>query len=579
MHVIIAQTSGFCNGVKRAMRIAVEAAGVHRGLQADGPLVHNNQAIELLALHGIGGPNAHPDKPMLVRAHGVAPEQRRLWQEQGLTLVDATCAHVAANQAKAAAIAAQGRTVLLAGDAEHAEVKAVAAAAGADCRIVSTPEDVDALTGISEDAEVFLLAQTTFNIVTFGHIASAVRRRFPRAETSDTICRATHERQEEAARLAAKVEVVVVVGGRHSANTKRLADTATAAGKPVFLVETADELRATDFAPYYVAGVTSGASTPSWITQEVVNRLRGFGKPHWRSMATRAFLQLVQSRLTTAASAAGLALAAQYYCLEELRPSLAVAGAGYVFFSHTLNRRVPPNPAMRRLSLVEAFYQERRGKLLSLAWASAGGALLLAAGQGAAVFLLFFLAVAATVAYRLDQRHMDALSRNRQTAYAPRNWAMALGWALTLAAPPAIESGGLAEGAGAGIYIFLLCLGGTLVRDLHDIASDRLLGIDTLAAGLGPFKAQKLVRTALTVALSLPFIACFAALGRGNVSGVWYCFTLVCAAAPTLGLYLLDALRNSRLRDAVLLQCAVDAMGIMTGAAALAAAFAAGAGL
>ena len=576
MHVVIAQTSGFCNGVKRAMRIAVEAACHHHGLQADGPLVHNEQAIELLSLHGIGSPDAHPDKPMLVRAHGVAPERRSLWQEQGLELVDATCAHVAANQARASKMAAKGYAVLLAGDPEHAEVRAVAASAGPDCRILSTPEDVDALDDIPEETPVFLLAQTTFGITAFKAITEAVRRQWPGAVTADTICRATHDRQEEAARLAGEVEVMVVVGGRHSANTGRLADTVRAAGRPVFLVETADELCERDFVRFGVAGVTSGASTPGWITQEVVNRLRGFGKPRWRALLTRTFLQLVQSRLTTGAAAAGLALAAQYYCLEDLHPALAAAGAGYVFFSHTLNRRVPPDPAMRRLSLVDAFYQKRRGRLLPLAWAAAGTALLLAARQGIAIFLLFLLALAATVLYRLDRHSVTTLSRQPRAVFSPRHWAMALGWALTLAAPAALEGGAAVEGLGAGIFIFLICLGGTLLRDLHDVASDRLLGIDTLAAGLGPAKAQKMVRTIFSAALALPFAACFAALYRGDAPGGWYCFILACAIAPMLGLYLLDSLRNNRLRDAVLLQSAVDAMGMAPGLAALIAALAAG---
>lgn len=568
MEVMIARTSGFCGGVKRAMRLALDAAAKHGGIQSDGPLVHNRQALELLSLHGVGGSHGDGgDRPMLVRAHGVPPETREEWLRRGLRLVDATCAHVARNQRLAAEAAAGGERVVLAGDPEHAEVLAVAASAGPDCRVISQPADVDGLPNADKN---LLLAQTTFNVKTFAEIAEAMRRRFSRVRVADTICRATHERQLEAERISRLVDAVVVVGGRNSANTRRLADTARAVGKPVFPVETAAELAQGDFAGFDRVGVISGASTPGWITQEVVNRLRFFGRPTPATALLRALHRLTETRILTALSASGMALAAQWLALRELRPALAAAGGCYVFFAHILNRRVPSHPEARRLSLVDSFYQNRRSGFLSVAWLAAAAALALSWREGPAIFLLFAAAFAAAVVYAWSVRRPAAIGAAPRALTHPRNWFMAAGWALILAGPPWFLAGRSGAAALAALAVFLTCLGGTVIRDLHDVASDSLLGIGTLPARLGPVWAGRLAGVALGVAFALACLPAPAALWRGEGVSAWFVFAAFLPFVPVTGLWLLDATRRGRLSDAVLLQAGVDGMGCLAGALALA---------
>ncbi|MDR1744963.1 MAG: 4-hydroxy-3-methylbut-2-enyl diphosphate reductase [Planctomycetota bacterium] len=275
MRVLLAETIGFCGGVKRAMRIALDAAARHGGLRTEGPLVHNRAVVELLARHGVSD---HPENalhPLLIRAHGVPPDWRRARMEDNVDLVDATCIHVAGNQRRAEDAARAGETVLIAGDANHAEVKAVAGCAGPSCRVVGSVADIERLAA-EVDGPVFLLAQTTFDIALFEDMARALLRR-PDARVADTICRATHTRQREARDLARRVDAVVVVGGADSANTRRLAETARAEGRPAFVVETAAELIEEDFLGFTIVGVTSGASTPDWMTHEAADRLRHMG--------------------------------------------------------------------------------------------------------------------------------------------------------------------------------------------------------------------------------------------------------------------------------------------------------------
>ncbi len=551
MRVIIAHISGFCDGVKRAMRIAMAASEQHGGLQSAGPLVHNGAAVELLALHGIGpAPDDTPHqngKPMLVRAHGVSPEQRQEWLDRGLTLVDATCAHVAYNQRLVAGAAARNALVLLAGDADHAEVKAVAACAGPDCRVVAGPGDIKAME-IAPGREVLLLAQTTFAVALFESMATALRRRCPTATVKDTICRATHERQREAERLADRTDAVVVVGGKNSANTRRLAEAVTARGKPAILVETADDLRRGDFAAYRTVGVTSGASTPGWLTQEVVNRLRPWGRSGLLDLARRGLAQMAQARVTTALSAAGLALAAQFVLLGSAIALLAVAAGAYVFFAHTLNRRSPVYAQARRWSGADLFYQKRRCALLALAWAAAAVSLVCAAMNGPGDVALFVAAVLVTAAYAYVTHAMADGSQLRIAAATLRNWVMALAWAVLAVIPIGLVGASWPGVAAAGLWIALVCFGGTLLVDLHDIASDRLMGIGTLPGRLGLVPARRLATGAFVAALCLSLL--------GAVATV---------PVPLWGLWLMRRLRLRPVLDAVWLQAAVDCLGIGAG--------------
>lgn len=570
--ILLARTSGFCDGVKRALRIAITAAARPGGLVADGPLVHNRQALDLLALHGVpeAGQGGDGSARVLVRAHGVAPERRRQWEDAGRELVDATCVHVAKNQRLAREAAEKGMTVILAGDPDHAETRAVAGSAGPECRIVSCVADVETLE--MPRGDVLFLAQTTFNVEHFGAMAAVAARRFPGCRVVDSICRATHNRQEEARRLAGMADVLVVVGGRHSANTRRLADAGRAEGKPVFLVETAAELREEDFAPFHVAAVTSGASTPGWVTQEVVNRLRCLGRRTPWTWCVDALHVLAESRVSAALSAGGLALAVAYLALGTVVPSLALAGACYVFFAHTLNRRVPADAKARRLSLVDAFYQRRRARFLFLAWVAAAAALMLAAGSGTATLGLFAAAEAAAMVYAMPAARAPAWLAGLRAKPGIRTLIMAAGWGLVLAGPVLFLAADALSGAVAFLFVFLLRLGGTLARDLHDVASDLLLGIETLPVRLGSAAMSRLTGALLQGAAFLPPLLALITLWRkGGVAWPWLFFALALPLAPGLGLLLLRRWRKGTLHDAVLLQAGVDGMGMVAGLVALAA--------
>lgn len=266
MRVVKAGVMGFCGGVRRAFRIAVEAAERYGGLQSDGPVVHNPQVVEELLKRGVVvSPALDLPYPVLIRAHGAAPEQRRQWQARGLSIIDATCPYVAANQCLAETAAAQGERVVFAGDPDHAETRAVMGGVK-DGLVVSIPDELLAV-GVEEKA--FLMAQTTFSRDLFREMGEVIERCRPLIRVEDTICSATRDRQEAARALAREVGGVVVVGGKESANTRRLAETVRNAGAVAFEVESGKELPLGEIGVFDAIGLTSGASTPDWVTEEI----------------------------------------------------------------------------------------------------------------------------------------------------------------------------------------------------------------------------------------------------------------------------------------------------------------------
>jgi len=276
MKVELARTAGFCMGVTRAMEMALEAArsGV-RPLYTLGPLIHNRQAVELLQAEGILTVESPEEVPagagVIIRAHGVRPEVRKVLEGRGARIIDATCPHVVASQRRIAEQSAAGASVIIVGDRDHAEIRGLVGHARGPVAVVSTLEDLEK---VDLPPPLCIIAQTTFSESTYAAMVEEARRRFPGITVFESICSSTEDRQREVRELAGRVDAVVVVGGRHSANTLRLAEVARASGRPVVHVESAAELDVSGFSGARIVGVTAGASTPSWVIGEVVDKLR-----------------------------------------------------------------------------------------------------------------------------------------------------------------------------------------------------------------------------------------------------------------------------------------------------------------
>ncbi len=274
MEILTAEHMGFCYGVRRAVDMAKAAPGeAGAPVFTLGPLIHNPQMIERLKEQGVGVVDSIADAgaaTILIRSHGVGPEIYEQAERLGIPLLDATCPHVKKAQLAARAFAEEGFSVLVAGERNHPEVKSILAWAGPSALAAETEADIEKIPG---EGKVGVVSQTTLEREVFDGILAALKRRNIEIVVNPTICTATEERQKAAMRLAGRVEVMVVVGGRNSANTRHLAEVCRKAGARTYHVETAAELEPAWFFGLKTAGITAGASTPDWIIEEVKQRM------------------------------------------------------------------------------------------------------------------------------------------------------------------------------------------------------------------------------------------------------------------------------------------------------------------
>ena len=278
MKVLKAEHAGACYGVQRALDLAYRAARAGKPTCTLGPLIHNPQVVADLKAAGVDAVERVADIPggtMVVRSHGVVPEVIEEARERGLEIVDATCPHVARAQKAAARLAAEGRFVVVVGEAGHPEVEGLCAharAAGGDVAAVVDAADLPAAATCA-GARVGVVVQTTQSREVFERVVSALRERGVDLEVKDTVCTATRQRQDAAAALAGRADAFVVIGGRNSSNTTRLHEICSALCERSYHVESVDELDPAWFAGCDTVGVTAGASTPESQIATVVARL------------------------------------------------------------------------------------------------------------------------------------------------------------------------------------------------------------------------------------------------------------------------------------------------------------------
>lgn len=271
LEVILADYLGFCYGVKRAIKIARENAAPDGSACTLGPIIHNPQMVERLKDEGVGTLDCLDDLKrgkVIIRSHGVGPETYEMAEAMGLECVDATCPHVKKAQLSAKELAEKGRFVVIVGEKEHPEVHSIVQWAGGNVAVIETVAEAASLPNASR---LGIISQTTFSGERFREIVSALLDKSRDIRIMRTICTATDQRQRAARELASKVDVMLVIGGKNSANTTRLAQLCAKICR-TYHIETAEELRPAWFDNIEKIGITAGASTPDWIIKEVYKK-------------------------------------------------------------------------------------------------------------------------------------------------------------------------------------------------------------------------------------------------------------------------------------------------------------------
>ena len=289
MKVIRAKSAGFCWGVERAIQVArEEACGGERRVYTDGPMIHNKQMMEALShedIREVGDYQSkqdlslpeeeEKDSVVVVRAHGISPQRRKYLKELGLPFRDGTCPDVGIIAGKVKLHAQKGYDIVIFGDREHPEVIGLLGYASGRGHVVANEADLESLPAF--EGGVAMVSQSTMFTHEFQNLSAILSLKYPEKLVFDTFCGASKVRQSDLVSLVERgAEAIVVIGGRHSANTKKLAKLAAANDRPTFHVETADDLNAESFSSFSLVGVTAGASTPEFIIRSVCERLESF---------------------------------------------------------------------------------------------------------------------------------------------------------------------------------------------------------------------------------------------------------------------------------------------------------------
>ena len=279
MQVLLAEEFGFCFGVERAVEMVEEALAEGATVRTLGPLIHNTQETQRLETEGVRTIDAPAEVEegvtAVIRAHGVTPEVQRELETRATKVVDATCPFVTKVQKLAERAAAQGRDVVVVGNPDHPEMIGVVGYAPHNSHVVRDASEVAALPPLHAP---LVVSQTTLKLKTFLEAAEAVRLKSDaEPQIVNTICSATRDRQDAARALAGEVDAFYVIGGKHSSNSVKLLAVCQEQCPKSFLIETPGEIDPADLAGAERVGVTAGASTPNWLIEQVVARLREIG--------------------------------------------------------------------------------------------------------------------------------------------------------------------------------------------------------------------------------------------------------------------------------------------------------------
>jgi 4-hydroxy-3-methylbut-2-enyl diphosphate reductase len=277
MEIIVAKTAGFCFGVKRAIDIAFKLAnGKNDGIYTLGPIIHNPQVVDELKRRGIF-PLENPDnlkkiKSLIIRTHGIPLELSEKIESAGCEIIDATCPFVKKAQYYAKLLKEEGYQVIILGEKNHPEVQSLLSYAGNDAVVVSAKTFLPKL-----KKKIGIVVQTTQPVENLKKVISDILSHAKEIKVYNTICSSTAQRLKETGRIAKKVNVMFVVGGKNSANTTQLALLCKSLGVPIYHIETASEIKKKWIEGAEYIGITAGASTPDWIIKDVEKRIRNIG--------------------------------------------------------------------------------------------------------------------------------------------------------------------------------------------------------------------------------------------------------------------------------------------------------------
>ncbi len=279
MEVILAESAGFCFGVKRAVEKVYEQAAIGKKIYTFGPIIHNEEVVKDLENKGVTVIETEEELTSLtegtvvIRSHGVSKHICDLIAQSGLECVDATCPFVKRIHNIVEKESAAGKKIIIIGNAGHPEVEGIMGWSHTPASVIESAEEAENF-NCKKDEMLCIVSQTTFNYNKFKDLVEIFQKKGYNVNVVNTICNATEERQKEAGEIAAKVDAMIVIGGRHSSNTQKLYEICREKCAATFFIQTLEDLHLELPKTAALVGITAGASTPNNIIEEVQNYVR-----------------------------------------------------------------------------------------------------------------------------------------------------------------------------------------------------------------------------------------------------------------------------------------------------------------
>ena len=528
MKITVAKTAGFCMGVRRAVELALDAPAKYpKPIYTYGPLIHNPQVLALFEEKGVKILKEIPEKgrgTVLVRAHGIPPDAREGLKKAGFKVINATCPRVVKVQSIIKGHARKGYAVIIVGDEDHPEVVGLLGYAGEQGQVLSS---LEALQSAPEFEQAIIVAQTTQNLREYNQIKKWADQHRPHYKIYHTICDSTGKRQAEVRRIATEADAVVVVGGKESGNTQRLAAIVNAVGKQAYHLETEDELDVDALAGMQNVAITAGASTPSWITKRVLRAVQQIpmqrGNGLW-SMWLRVERIVLLTNFYVALGAGAVAYAAtRLQGLPTTYPAIAVAIL-YVMSMHILNHLTGRAESRYNDPDRERFYNRFKIPLSAIALIAGALGLVAAYQLGTLAFWVLFLMSLLGLTYNLRMIPHAGQGRLKfrslRSLPGSKTFLIALAWGVVTTVLPALAAESARPLSGAVVFLWAasLVFCRTAFFDILDMQGDRIVGKETLPILIG----QKRAFTLLKYSLASSVVLLLAAVLTGVVTPLGY---------------------------------------------------------
>jgi (E)-4-hydroxy-3-methyl-but-2-enyl pyrophosphate reductase len=509
MKIVIAKTSGFCMGVRRAVEMVLDAPEEHPNpISTYGPLIHNPQVLDILDEKGISALDEIPEHgsgTVLIRAHGVPPNTREQLKGVGFKVIDATCPRVIKVQTIIKQHAKKDYACIIVGDQNHPEVIGLLGYSSEKGYVVGSMSELEALPAFEK---AIIVAQTTLNTHLWQSVKKWAANNYPRYKIFETICDSTKRRQAEVQRLAQSVDAVIVVGGQSSGNTKRLVEIARQTGKPSFHVETEADLDNTNLDLLSSArfiGITAGASTPNWIIKKVYRALEASlfkRKQGWRRILYEIQRALLLTNIYVSIGAGGLSYACtKLQGINQYFPYLLIPML-YVQSMHILNHLTDTRADRYNDPDRAKFYDSHQTLLTLLAALSGGAGLIIAYSIGLFPFLTLLIMSLTGLSYNL-RIVPPWLTRKKYRRLrdipGSKTLLIAIAWGIVTAVLPPLSISGKINWI--NVLIAIWSTGMVFARsaffDILDMQGDRIVGKETIPILLGEKRSMGIVKLIL----------------------------------------------------------------------------------